>query len=156
MKLILQHCMFFRLICAFRMSFPVAIGSHASSLYPAMPPMITSPMQPNSSCAAGASPASMLACNQGHSVQLTKNDFQPQVSEIETDFLKSRKEHASESAENSEFDIEKFQALQSQTQQLADHLTDFELAWTPRSSGDDGVQLLTFSGDYSENESEWA
>ena len=152
---ILQQCMFFRLICAFRMSFPVAIGSHASSLYPTMP-MISSPMQLNSSCAAGVSPASVLACNQGHSVQLTKNDFQPQLSEIETDFVKSHKEHASEIAENSEFDVEKFQALQSQTQQLSDHLTDFELAWTPRSSGDDGVQLLTFPGDDSENESEWA
>jgi hypothetical protein len=112
-------------------------------------------MQMSSSRPTGSPPTSILAYDQNHCAKLA-HDGQPQLTEVETDILKSPKEHASEIVGNSEFDLEKFQALQSQTQQLSDHLTDFELAWTPRSSADDGGQLLTFPVDYSENEGDWA
>jgi hypothetical protein len=149
------HGMFVFLIFVYRMSFPVTMNSHSNSLYTTMPPMITSPMQLDSTNAAGASVATTTTLNPERSLQLAKNDVQASLSQHESQLPKSHSRGISEIERNSVFDEEKFNALQSQTQQLSDHLTDFELAWTPRSSGDDGVPLLTFSDEFSENDNEW-
>ena len=53
------------------------------------------------------------------------------------------------------FNLDEFRDLQSQTRQLSDQIADFELVWTPRSSGDgDGAELWKFSDNFSDNESE--
>lgn len=126
-----------------------------------MPPMITSPIQLNATLASEASPTLVPTCHQDHSEQLTSNDsseqIQPLASEIHTGLPSSDKDDVSAAAGNSIFDPEKFRDLQSETQQLSEQLTDFELVWTPRSAGDaDGLGLLKFPDNYSDNESEWA
>jgi hypothetical protein len=156
MLIYLMHRMFLCLTRICSMSFPVAISNHASTLYPTMPPMITSPVQLDSSHGTVANPTLATTLHPERFEQLAKIDCQPSLSQNETPLPKSHTQSASETKGDLAFDEEKFQALQSQTQQLSDHLTDFELAWTPRSSGDDAVQLLAFPDDYSENESDWA
>ena len=120
-----------------------------------MPPMITSPMPPN---VVHASEALVPISNQENSALLMTKDSSAQisspVSEIHTGSSKSCKLDISDTAADSGFDADKFRVLQSETQQLSEQLTDFELVWTPRSTGD--ADLLQFPDDYSENESEWA
>jgi hypothetical protein len=112
-----------------------------------------------------ASEASVPISNQENSALLMTKDSSAQisspvseihtpVSEIQTGSSKSRKLDISDTAADSGFDADKFRVLQSETQQLSEQLTDFELVWTPRSTGD--ADLLQFPDDYSENESEWA
>jgi hypothetical protein len=136
----------------FRMSFPG--GSFASALYPQMPPMITSPMQYNAARASEDLPS------QHNYEQLLQHtvpaQIPPQVSQIHIDPPNSPKEQELDNAVGPNFDSEKFRTLQSETQQLSEQLTDFELVWTPRSLGEaDGAELMKFPGDFSENENEW-
>jgi hypothetical protein len=144
-----------------RMPFPMGISGHSSVLYPPMPPMITSPMHFNSVHAPEASPTSAaFTSDLDHSVQLARNDYsapiQPHVSEAVP--LNSHQQVSSDFDEKSSFDEEEFRALQTQTQHLSEQLTDFEVAWTPRSnrSSVDGDGFLKFMGDDSDNESNWA
>jgi hypothetical protein len=144
------------------MPFPMGISGHTSVLYPTMPPMITSPMQFNSAHAPAALPTSTFISDLDHSVQLAANDnsaqIQPHVSE--TVPLNSHRQVSSEIDEKSSFDQEEFRALQTQTQHLSEQLSDFEVAWTPRSNHSsvdgDGVGFLKFPGDNSDCESDWA
>ncbi len=148
--LLLWKCM--RVTVCFRIS--IAGGSFASALYPQMPPMITSPMQCNAARASEELPP------QHTYEQLPQHtvpaQIQPQVSEIHIDPPNSPKEQESVDAVGPNFDPEKFRTLQSETQQLSEQLTDFELVWTPRSLGEaDGAGLLKFPDDFSENENVW-
>ena len=156
----LPLCKCIRVIVCCRMPFPIGRSVHSSALCPLMPPMITSPIQLNTNLASEV-PALVPTCHGAHSEQLTTDahsqQIQPLSSAIHTGLPRSDKDDVSDSAANSKFDPEKFRDLQSETQQLSDQLTDFELVWTPRSAGDaDELGLLKFPDDYTENESEWA
>jgi hypothetical protein len=159
---LLPKIVFMSVTLSCRMPFPMGISGHTSVLYPTMPPMITSPMQFNSAHAPAVLPTATFTSDLDHSVQLAANDnsaqIQPHVSE--TVPLNSHRQVSSEIDEKSSFDQEEFRALQTQTQHLSEQLTDFEVAWTPRSNHSsvdgDGVGFLKFPGDNSDCESDWA
>jgi hypothetical protein len=140
------------------MSFPVGLSGHASGPYASIPAMITSPMPPSSVHVVEESPNANLKSNQESSVHHRRSECSPHILPCLPDSSELSKSHSASASKSASSlcSLAEFRDLQSQTQQLSEQLTDFELAWTPRSSVDgEGFGLLKFPDEFSDNETEW-
>ncbi len=128
-----------------RMPFNFEISGITTGLHQ---PMITSPMQLDVAQAVDASPSSAVEVHQDADVQGNDHLQEPQLN-VSVSAFPSNDSPLSPAVPS--VSLAEFRDLQSQTQQLSDQLTDFELVWTPRSSkSGDCADLETFS------ESGWA